>query len=71
MLLNMTGEAVSSSNNRSTSFDLKSTLWDLAQSLEVVWNYWLSWLLTPIILAFILPLVICLFIYITSAFAYA
>jgi len=72
MLLNMTDNfhAVGSTNR--SCFDmLRTTFWDLVESLEVVWNYWLSWLLTPLILAFILPLVFCAFVYITSAFAYA
>jgi len=45
---------------------------ELARSyIELAWNYWLSWLLTPIILAFAIPLILCLLLYITSTFAYA
>ena len=39
--------------------------------LDINFSYWLGWLLTPIVLAFLLPVVLLILIYISAFIAFA
>lgn len=43
----------------------------ISSILDINFSYWLGWLLTPIVLAFLLPLVLLVLIYISAFIAFA
>ena len=43
----------------------------ISSILDINFGYWLGWLLTPIVLAFLLPLVLLVLIYISAFIAFA
>ena len=43
----------------------------ISSILDINFSYWLGWLLTPIVLAFLLPVVLLILIYISAFIAFA